>query len=302
MRVFFFLLALPLFSQIEKHFKPVAPKIEIHSIQNVELIYLINLDTRPEKLLDSLQQLARFGIVPQRFAAIYGWHLPLDCYPDLGVKFAPGMWKGIENALYISPEGYFHFVGLCEEFYDKTVFSSWLTPGAIGCTLSHLSVLQDAYDAGYNTIWVLEDDFTVAKDPHVLSEVIEKLDTLVGNEGWDILYTDPDYLFGVDLDRDLQEQLPYKWRPDMPQFDLKMLFEHTPIGDDFFKIGNRLRTHSMIIRRSGIQKILQFYKERHIFLPYDHELGFIPHIRLYVTKESIVNGKEISSDTKNKYF
>lgn len=303
MRTLFILFfVLPLFASLENHLQPIPNKAHVHSIKNVDFTYLINLDSRPERLAYSLQQLYPFGIVPQRFPAIYGWHIPFNVYADLGVVFMPGMWIGIENALYVSPAGYFQFVRLGEALYGKTVFSSWLTPGAIGCTLSHLSILQDAYDAGYSTIWILEDDFILVRNPHLLSALIEKLDALVGADGWDILYTDPIYLYGIDLEKDLQEQMPYKWRPDMPDFDLLSLFEHTPVGDDFYKIGNRLRTHSMIIRRSGIEKILQFYKRHHIFIPYDHELGFIPNIRLYVTKEAIVDGMDNTSDTKNKHF
>lgn len=287
------------YGNIERHFKKIKDKIEDTSIRNIDYIYLINLDKRPERLARSFQQLFPYGILPQRFAAIYGWDLPISVFDDIGLKYEPGMWIGPENALYIKPDGHFIFVRLGEEFYGKTVFSGWLTPGAVGCTMSHLSVLQDAWDSGYDTIWILEDDFSIMDNPHLLPDLVDKLDLEVGADGWDILYTDPDYLF-VDETRDLQEQIPMKWRPDMPYFPLKPLLEHTPVGNDFYKIGSRNRTHSMIIRRSGMEKILNFYKRCHIFLPYDHELAFIPGIRLFVTKKSIVDVNEADSDTKNK--
>ncbi len=299
MKILLLLWSLSLFANIEKYFRKMEEPIEAHSIEGVDFTYLINLDARKERLAHSLQQLFPYGIWPGRFPAIYGWHLPFEAYEEIGLKFQPGMWIGIENALSIAPGGFFHFVRLSEAFYGKTVFSSWLTPGGVGCTLSHLSVLQDAYDAGYQTIWILEDDFVIVKDPHLLSGLIQKLDQLAD---WDVLYTDPDYLYGLDRGADLQTQLPYKWRPDRPGFDLESLLEHTPVGDDFFKIGNRNRTHSMIIRRSGFEKILRFYKEHGLFLPYDHELGFIPHLSLFVVKESIVEAKETTSDTKDRYF
>ncbi|MFI5334690.1 MAG: hypothetical protein ACHQT8_05960 [Chlamydiales bacterium] len=31
--------------------------------------------------------------------------------------------------------------------------------------LSHLSILQDAFDSGYETIWVMEDDIEVVRNP-----------------------------------------------------------------------------------------------------------------------------------------
>ena len=292
-------------ASIFPHLKKVEGKGYLCSpIPQIDLIYLINLDQRPEKWEKSLDQLIAYGIFPHRFSAIYGWQLPSSVYEEIGVKFMPGMWIGIENALYVPPNGGWFFVRLSEEFYGKTVFSSWLTPGALGCTLSHLSILKDAQDSGYETIWVLEDDFVLEDDPLRLSEFIDELDAQVGSNGWDILYTDLDYLRGLDESKDLLQQMPYKWRPDMPDFDLHALLEHVSVGENFLKIGSRLMTHSMIIRRSGIEKILNFYRDHGLFLPYDHELGFIPDMRCYVLKSAITSNSQafLFSDTKDRHF
>ncbi|MGB7978578.1 MAG: glycosyltransferase family 25 protein [Chlamydiales bacterium] len=299
----FFLFALSLHSaELLPHLRKIEKRIHATSIEGVDCTYLINLDERRDRLNECLQNLLPFGILPQRFPAIYGWRIPLEEYADLGVKFGPGMWPGKENALLAVPNRGFFFVQLSEAFYGQTFFSGWLTPGALGCTLSHLSVLQDALDAGYETIWVLEDDFVLIENPHLLSGKIEELDRLVGASGWDVLYTDSDYLFGVDPTQDLQAQLPMKWRPDRPDFDLKTLLGSTPVGDGFLKIGSRIGTHSMMIRRSGVEKILRFNKEHGIFMPYDHEIAFVPDIRLYALKQPIVGAHAKPSDTKNQYF
>src|SRR5207237_6605093 len=79
----------------------------------------------------------------------------------------------------------------------KTYFVHCMALGAIGCSLSHISVLQDAYDSGYETIWVMEDDVEVLDDPHRLSDLVSELDTLVGPDRWDVLFTDVDYRIGV---------------------------------------------------------------------------------------------------------
>ncbi len=76
--------------------------------------------------------------------------------------------------------------------YGQTYFCHCLSRGAIGIVLSHLSILQHAYDAGFETIWVMEDDIQVMRDPRVLSERIDQLDALVGKTNWDILFTDRD--------------------------------------------------------------------------------------------------------------
>ena len=62
----------------------------------------------------------------------------------------------------------------------------------MGIVLSHLSILQAAYDAGHETIWVMEDDIEVKRDPRILSDLIDILDQVVGRDNWDILFTDRD--------------------------------------------------------------------------------------------------------------
>jgi GR25 family glycosyltransferase involved in LPS biosynthesis len=302
----FFLLVSPCLAEIKPHLRRMEAK-SVHScLRNIDFIYLINLDQRREKLFTSLGMLGLYGIIPERFPAIYGWNLSAQAFSEIGVRYTAAMRPGKGTALYFPPEwnGTAQQIFLSPECYGKTVFSGWTTPGAIGCTLSHLSILYDAYYASkYETIWVLEDDIVILQDPHKLSDIIEELDACTGKEGWDILYTDYDCLV-VDETQNLTEQLPMKWRPDMPDFDLHQLLECTPVGAHFFKIGSRNRTHSLIIRRSGMKKILDFYFKHQIFLPYDHELGFIPGLRQYVVRDNIVSCTDTgdNSDTKNHNF
>jgi GR25 family glycosyltransferase involved in LPS biosynthesis len=177
-----------------------------------------------------------------------------------------------------------------------------MKPGAIGCYLSHLCVLQDAYDSGYKTIWVLEDDIVVEKDPHLLSSYIEKLDVLVGEYGWDILYTDMDF----DADTYLQSAREFPhffWRPDIDtSSNYQRFIERNPVGEDFLSIGSRSRAHSMIIRRSGMKKILDYAKEYHMFLPYDHDVAIVPGIKLFNLRNNIVTVSETVSDTNSGEF
>lgn len=61
-----------------------------------------------------------------------------------------------------------------------TYFCHCLSRGAIGIVLSHLSILKDAYDRGFETIWVMEDDIDIIKNPlnldrEVYIAVIDKL-------------------------------------------------------------------------------------------------------------------------------
>lgn len=297
-----------LFGEFADHLKKIEDaRQSTFQVKKIDYIYLINLDKRPEKFARCMEQLEPYGIVPHRFSAIYGWDLKPAVLNELGVKFSSKMQTG-EPALYFSNAGFGVHETLDKLSVGKTYFSPPMTPGAIGCTLSHLSVLQDAYDAGYETIWILEDDILLKKDPHLLSGLIEKLDKLTKKK-WDVFYTDSDagdkemYIPGNDFESDLKGDLWYFSRPDLDIKSEKNRFAKRRIlSEDFLEIGSRMRTHSMIIRRSGMKKILDFYKAHHMYIPYDHELATIPKIRLINLRYDLVTHLLSPSDTKVQFF
>ncbi|PCI91143.1 hypothetical protein COB11_08655, partial [Candidatus Aerophobetes bacterium] len=62
-----------------------------HNIRNIDFIYMINLDKRPEKFELSKKQLDKYGITPYRFSAVNGWELPIEAIHAVGLKYQPGM-------------------------------------------------------------------------------------------------------------------------------------------------------------------------------------------------------------------
>lgn len=276
---------------------------------NIDFIYLINLDQRPEKLENVQRQLYPYGIIPCRFSAIYGWGLSAEALNEVGLTFLPGMEEDQWGVHYpLNGNGDFQLDFLTESSFKKTYFSRWTTRGAIGCTLSHLSVLDDACKAGYDLIWVMEDDILVNGNPLYLSELIDELDSLVGRAGWDILYTDIDtadaplYSAPNTFETDLNGSLLFIWRPDMGSTDMTPYRKRQIISANFLKIGSRMRTHSMVITRSGMEKILTYEKNRGIFIPYDHELALIPGIQLYSLRYPLVTFIDRFSDTRTQHF
>lgn len=47
--------------------------------------------------------------------------------------------------------------------------------------------------------------------------------------------------------------------------------------------------HSLILRRSGIRKLLQFLKAHQLFFPYDMEYIIPPGIKLFTVREDVVS-------------
>jgi hypothetical protein len=202
-------------ASVAEQLKKVEGKSAHHCMRNIDFIYIINLDERPEKWASCIQQLLPYGIEPFRFSAINGWKLSNEVLDSVGVKYKPGMPEGwmatcflpnkhIEE-MHVPGRGYIH---------------STMQQGAVGCILSHLSVLKDAWDSGYKTIWVMEDDIKVLQDPHILSELIDKLDSAVGEDGWDLLYTDVN-LGGGTMARPNPRKLDVRQPPVFNGFELE---------------------------------------------------------------------------------
>ncbi len=267
-------------------------------MRNIDFIYLINLDQRPEKLKMSLDQLTPYGISPFRFSAVYGWGVSLEVINDIGVTYREGMDDGFNATSYLTADLKPHHEKI--QTVGQTYFCHHLSRGAIGIILSHLSVLMDAYNAGYETIWVMEDDIDVVADPRVIPDLIDKLDDLVGKEGWDILFTDRDIR---NRHGGYNPARGYARRPNFKVKNKARLYANLPISKEFRLLGSRFGATSMIIRRSGIEKILDFYKKYDVYHPYDMDYHVPEGMQMVtVLKDVISNKRDAISDNGQLKF
>lgn len=268
---------------LEEHFRPANNKSGEHGMLGIDFIYVINLDERPKKFERTIDALAPYGIHPYRFSAVNGWKLSFEALDEIGVIYEPWMPEGPLCTVYRHVDGKEYISYEIMKEVGVSYFSHTLSRGAIGCLLSHLSVLQDAYNSGYNTIWVLEDDIRVVSNPLKLSTLIDTLDHLAS--GWDIFFTD-DEIKGGDGGRSYCNGiLP---RPNFHTHSLDYYRNRTSLSPDIVKLGLRYGSHSMIIRRSGIKKLLDYFKTHKVFFPYDMEYYFPPNIKLYGCTRDIV--------------
>lgn len=119
-----------------------------------------------------------------------------------------------------------------------------------------------------------------------MSSLIDELDSLVGEKNWDILFTDQD------MKGQKGEYIPcfsYAPRPNFSPCNPRRFAERHNISANFRKIGARYGAHSMIIRRSGIKKILNFLKDYRIFLPFDMEYTLPDDIHLFTVTHDVVS-------------
>lgn len=271
---------------LEQFFQPADNKPRRSSIDQIDQVYMINLDQRPEKFALTANHLRSYGIDPYRFSAVNGWELPNAALNKIGVKYHSGMSREIfMGTVYREIDGKEYQSNEYIQEEGVSYFSLGMSRGAIGIVISHLSILQDAYDSGYHTIWVMEDDVEVIEDPKQLPGLIQQLDLI--QDDWDILFTDTDT-------KDSQgNHVPCRAMAARVNFNMDPISTFPqrfyPISADLSRIGMRYGAYSMIIRRTGMKKILDYYKTYQIFLPYDMDFWLIPDLKMYCPNKDIVS-------------
>ena len=329
MKRFFVLFAFPFFCIASERFsclKDFENTQPSHQIEGIDGLFIINLDRRAEKYERVKKQFDKYGLYPCRFSAVDGSILNEDDYQKVGLIFRNGM-KKIKATLNPSKK---QIAPLKEEDQGRACFFEFVTAGAVGCYLSHVSILKKAYDMGLNMIWVFEDDVVFLKDPKEVTSAIERLSAIV-NEEWDILHTDDQDWFACDhpnfvprpdanvmlkkfLDKNNTSQTIDKKKIrelsdaeflELNSFKQKISFykhniagySYPDIFQEFRRIYGRFAIHSMVIKRSGMKKILDFFETHGMFLPYDDEMLYVDSLKIYNLKQGITSFETMISDT-----
>jgi GR25 family glycosyltransferase involved in LPS biosynthesis len=284
------------FAELHDHLRILNDKTEVVTIRNVDYMYVINLDHRKTKYQLTLEEFAPYGILPYRFSAVNGWKLPIETLWDVSLVFQKGMRSGGMGTVYrIDPvNGKEYASHEVVEVEGTSYLCHCSARGMIGCILSHLTVIKDALNSGYEIIWICEDDVEVVKNPHILSDYIDQLDLLEGRENWDVLFTFRDYRGPGG-----QYYTPYgaNYRPNIETRCQEKFNINRPISSDLRQAGSRFGTQSMIWTKRGMEKILRYYENYKIFMPYDLDIVLVPDIRIYSVMEDVVTNKlDVQSD------
>lgn len=214
---------------------------ELYSgIKSIDCIYVINLDERYERW-DRTQTLCKNnGLFVNRVSAVNGWKLEDRIIRRL------------------------------------TTPQNQITKGAIGCLLSHLSILQHALGKNFETIWIMEDDIDFLQSPHQIRPLLKELSKI--DPDWDLFYTD----------------IRIHWN-----YVVKPIRKKDYITDNLLRVGRRYGTHSIVISKNGMKKIFNYFSSKRFSTPIDIDIHSIPGIRKYSPAWHITTVTESSfSDTE----
>jgi len=156
----------------------------LNSCYNFDCVYIISLDKTPEYKKDAIERLNESGIQYESIVFIDG----IDGRnPNPGFEFKP--WEGwkISNIEELEPFRNEKKFKTNADWYLRDV-----TPGEIGCVLSHIKCWKDAYKNEFNSVLILEEDF------YPNEKFSQNIISFIQN--WDLIH------LGRNLMRDLPEQ------------------------------------------------------------------------------------------------
>ena len=248
-----------MYSSIQSTETPIAKQLKTlpnfasytSGLSGVDCIYVINLDHRMKRWLRMIKLLNQHSLQPHRFSAIYGLQLPEQIRQEL---FGP----------YLSQRR--------------------LSNGIIGCCLSHLSVMQDAYNRQFQVVWVMEDDIEILEDVRQLPPILKTLSSI--DPEWDICYTDVD---SKDQYGNRILSLSSDFHPDTPHMPLEYYTERIPLNNDLMQIHQRFGMYSYFISRKGLEKVLRYFTHVYLWSAIDVDIHYVPSIREYSTRRDIVS-------------
>lgn len=240
---------LPFESPTVKYLKSTEISELSSGIDSIDCIYVINLDTRLEKWQRMKALFDERGVHGNRVSGVRGIAIPEEIQQELAGPYPIRLPKG-----------------------------------ALGCLLSHISVIKDAYERGFNRIWVFEDDVEFHEDVRQIPELLANLSEI--DPSWDVFYTDVDSKNGqgnpiLSLGSD--------FRPDQRYHPLEYYTQRRLVSNNIMKIGQRFGLYSFIVSRGGMKKILDYFTHVYLWTAVDVDIHYIPNIREYSTVKDIVS-------------
>jgi len=170
---------------------------------DVKHILVININSPYDSILPRLNAIPNIGVVNFNvLESINGWELEKGAHCKYNYKVAD--WWKMENSEY--------------RFHNRDI-----TPGEIGCALSHYDAVQIAYENGHENVLILEEDFVPLDFP--TKDMFKALPS-----DWSMLY----------LGRHAN------WESEREK----------KMGDHLVRVGYSYNNHAYMLSRKGMKEVL----------------------------------------------
>ncbi len=243
------------FSLLFENYKPILynEHVKPHLERKIQHVYVVNMKNNPDRYKKISSELNSEGIKFSRFNAIDGYNLKIisksgEIFTGKDLKSGKAKLKMGEKYKVYCPNVVMNYRYIPKMYYAP------LVAGEFGCYCSHLEIMHDVIEKGYNAVLILEDDAEIYKG---VAQKIKKLEQYLPDvKKWDIIYT------GLSMRKNSYGYFR-KFQPVIRNPEIKRITKFP------LKIWG---TYSFIINYSGATKILSEIESSGIYDPIDLNL------------------------------
>ena len=183
-----------------------------HNMAKIDFIYIIT-NKRCHRFDDLMRSFKKYNVTPYRFTSFGKKDLTSDLMFRTCVRGCRKFGQLTANKLvYTSGEFKFATRKMCSN--ESGYVNRGMSQRQLARSLSHISIIKDALDSGYENIWIMDSGTQLRCDPIILSQYISAANTEI--PGWTTLYTD----FGQrNLDDNIVPVNRFYFRPDFQFLD-----------------------------------------------------------------------------------
>jgi GR25 family glycosyltransferase involved in LPS biosynthesis len=259
--------------------------IEVRTLQHedVDVVYVINLDRSSERLKKMKKQLNKFSIKFKRLRASDGYNIKIVNKNTGKIEDNKQFHKNCDrSSVYLVRDG-----GVAVEYHSNRHtlhYRGALCCGELGCALSHIRIWSDIVKHGYRRAVILEDDVSLENNfLEILKETLRSVPLDV-----DILFLDVGVMHG-------EGATPYSISPGA----LLQSFERLHPDNKYVvrlrnESFNTFGTHAYMLTKAGAEKLIQ--NSKILQTPIDDHIMRMSSISQYVARKKMLYVNEAKSE------
>ena len=250
----------PFLTPIANFIEPIATHSDLSGVDEVDCIYVINLDRRTDRWQRMEQILNQNLLHANRVSGFDGRYRLTES--DMDAIVGPYGRRNIKK-------------------------------GQVGIVITYLSILKHALDNNFNCIWVMEDDVEFHCSPESISKFLVALSNL--DPDWDLFYTNINHRYENNSHISDCHWIRQDQRPDDPTIlPDPEYFPSLQLARTWFHLG----TSSSIFSKKGVKKIFDFLTHIYFWSGLDIDIHHLPNIHEYISTIDLVGNWPFSdSDT-----
>lgn len=202
---------------------------ESHKMSGIDFIYVITAK-KCHRFNDFKRSFAKYGVNPYRFTAFSPSSISSDTMHRTCLRGSRRLRRVTAQKMVVKKG---KFILKKRKMLDRSsgYIHSKMQIKKLASALSHISIIKDALESGYENIWIMDSGTELRCDPNILSNYIVRANKEIPD--WTSIYTDYSERDSGDY---VEPIMKFYWRPDIDFLDPEEYLQrqYEEIDDDSY--------------------------------------------------------------------